>query len=396
MGRLAERLALRRHPRFFEARELARQAARALEAEDEQDELNDEVVGYLHELSPAEFDEFIAVAVSAAQLLPDGDEVVDALQDAVAHLSTCIEGDPSDDVPLHCWLFALPLRVPEGTGLQALVLSQERTQQITKLMVNHDLLDIEGEIRLLPRLLSPAQTSSLRPVDLHRLTNALSCEADDAALGWLEEACQREAGPGDRDPPAETAAGSRSHSPMGLLVGVALNDALPFVLAQVIAQETEDLVDNCDGDEQAHVRAQQHIEEDMHDVLDALAAELAPALGVPEVEVLGPAFRWAEVATEFGRLHRAQHATDLVERVAQEHCAGDTTGLTLQASDRRSETYTLVRKRDGVSVGVLPWRELPDEDWRDTLGQLMELLDELGVEPRFDTSDTPPPEGTIH
>lgn len=391
MGRLARRLQNRQHPLFERARDLRSCALESWRSDDDDGELFDLIEEAFTSLSAEEFDTLVSLAVEDCELLEDGDNVSETLLDAVMHVSQTLE-DP--DEPTTCVLFALPLELtldPQRYGDGLPTLDVDQCAALQALLVEHELLAEDSDVSFLPRLLHAQEADALAPADVFELSRSLASGDESGAVEYLDQFAEQRRGP---ELPIRDATGltTRFAVVMGLLRS---DDEVPFVLARLLELEHQALHT---GRPSARSR-EEHDElfSDLAAELDQLAEPMAELLGVPSVRVVRPADRWNDGAFVALKLERVVRAKALLQRLAQE-CSNDLSALTVgrPVVDKEQLTFPVLRRSDGATLGVLPWRDGRRESWQEALAHLVELLAQLNVAPTFDHEDLPDADRPLH
>jgi hypothetical protein len=387
MGRLAQRLARRHHPLYESAKELVRLAADESRELYEADEDLEEVLdAHLAELDSDDFDELLSLAVEESELLTDGEDVKGYILSVVHETA---QSFVSDTGYARCHLFALPLVVGNYKSVGEAVLTTEQCEAVIEALRGSELVAVDSFIGLLPRLLPAAVAEQLRFGDVHAVTRALGDDDADRALGCVEEHWKLSGTQGRL--------GNEDVESIGVLLGVVdCDEEAPFVVAKLAEVEHKHLP--CAADPN-YAQAHQELHADLQEHLDDFAQALSLVLDGASVSVPVPVDAFYDNQSVGFMMERETTARRELKTLADEHCGGDLTALTLHQPgvDQGLLAYPVHRKVDGTLLGLLHWPDARDESLASAMVRMFHLMHALGIRPEFKLESVDSePSGPLH
>ena len=387
MGRLAERLSRRSHPLYQPAKELAQAAARCFRGEDDEGDLPVMLEENLGSLDPDAFETLLALTMDEVELFDEPEEVLQELMSVLRDV--CEEVD--DGTGRLVALFAMPVRVATRKSASRLpAFSDGQVNDACDLLREYEFVSEDADVSLCPWFLGAAEVDQMRWGEVFSLTRALSGDDIDEVREILDRVRARV---------GQVKESARPRSPVResfrVLVGLtATEEEVPFVLASILDVEHEHL---SAFDREKLQRQHMELHEDAERYLGRFAKALGEILDISEVRVDEPPNYFSANRTDAYLLERDQQALAHLHQLAEEHCGGRLQELAVGKPDIEGDTmvYGVLRKSDGVPLGVLRWTEGSQEPWQESMHRFVTVIDAHGVAVQFERDEFTG-EGPLH
>lgn len=410
MGKIAERLALKRDPLYPRAKQILALACEVVrdDGTDREDELQDLIGDEIKRLDPEVFDRLMDLLADLSAPRRDGEEAMEVIEYATDGVAEIVDFPGATGGALG-HLIALPLSLLARASAWHTRVTAEQSKAIGEVLLSAGLVAEGATVHVLPRLLSTGEASLMSSGTVHRMAQALAMghvgEAFDLAAAAKSLLNVREALFGTETPVANED-GTPVSVPVGKFFGsvgvlvacVVTADAEPFPLAMMEAHEMIAIEDS-DGESMGDALAGDDTDEsvearfggifdDVMAVLDGVGAALGKVLGVKDVTLACAPSGWFEDVHAAENLGRKLRALVEMNGTADLHTQGDLGGLRVVfglSEDADVDCYEMdvhlrADRSDGARLAKLQWFPIQREIHEDSFHEALSFLKFHGLE----------------